>query len=287
MRKQKLVCLAAALTLVLASFASKASADSILITQFNFGSDPSTAQYNLMRTNLVNAGHTVDLINMSTSGTLASTLSGSTYDQVFLWDVTSTAYLNGDDVAALAGFFTTHNSLVVDTRSYGYYFQGNNASEVALLQNISNEFANRGGGVWVGTDHAPDWTRNGNPFLSAIGVDPITGIYSDPVNNYDPDSVLLAGVTTTDLWAGGASVGRAPLGLMDNGIDMRFHFGHSSPQSGAIAYITASFGDYIAPDEDEGDHGGGDDPTAVPEPATMMLLGSGLLVGALRKRKIS
>lgn len=256
------------LTLILfALTANSAFASRILITQFDYSG------YTDMQSNLQTLGHTVDVVDVRSGGTLATTLASGNYDQVFFWDLTSSMYLNNNDILALSDFFTDNTNIVVDSRSYGYHFQGNNASEVALLHNISDAFDARGGGIWVGTDHDPQWTRNANPFLSAVGIETVTGIYSQAVNDFDPSSELLTGVNPNELWAQGASVGSVPLGIQANGLDMRFHFGHSSPQYGAIPYISASFGDYITDDEDPDDHNQSD----VPEPLSMVLLSLGLL----------
>lgn len=265
---------AAALALV----AGHAVAGRILLTQFDYASGPS-GDYQAMEANLEAAGHTVDIIDARISGNVASAIGTGVYSQVFLWDLTATAYLSAADVTSLTTFYNNHKSVVVDTRSYGYYFQPYNTSEVALIRNVAAQFDLRGGGVWVGTDHDPDWTRNGNQFLAAAGFNTITGVYSDPVNLNDPASVLLSGVTTTSLWGGGASIGRAPLGIQPNGADMRFHFGHDAPNY-VIPYITASFGNFITPNEDPDDHG------AVPEPGTLGLLGLGVIaMGFVARRK--
>ncbi|WP_333609095.1 PEP-CTERM sorting domain-containing protein [Arsukibacterium sp.] len=248
----------------------QANAALILITEFG---NTGTSE---MAANLTNAGHTVSVVDVRTSGTLAATLSSNSFDQVFLWDLTNTLYLNAADINALAGFWD-NRGLVVDTRSYGYYFQPNQASEVALLQNVATNLQAAGGGVWVGTDHSPDWTRNANPFLSAIGVNPVTGSFGNPVNFADPTSVLLSGVTPTELWGGGETVGQAPIGIQPNGIEMFIHFGHIRTDGSILPYISASFPLTGVPDPD---------PQPVPEPASLLMFGLGLTgLVAIRRRK--
>jgi len=215
--------------------AANANAANILITQFDYDG------YTTMKATLEAAGHTATIVDARTGGSLATALGAASYDQVYLWDLTAALYLNAADTSALGSFWSTHRGLVVDSRSYGYHFQGTNASEKALLQNVASNFVLTGGGVWVGTDHNPDWTNNGNAFLSAIGVNPITGSYSDPVNFADPSSVLLSGVTPTDLWGGGASIGSVPLGVQPNGVEMFLHFGHIRSNQSILPYISASF----------------------------------------------
>lgn len=262
---------------------SAASAGTILLTKYDY--DDYNNGYGNMKNTLEAAGNTVDLVDVRSGGALATALGAKAYDSVFLWDLTSSAYVNGTDISAMGTFFNAHKNTVIDSRSYGYYFQGTQSSEVALLQNIANEFDARGGGIWFGTDHDPEWTRNANPILAALGFETVTGSFSDAVNDYDPASVLLASVTASELWASGASVGQVSLGIQPNGLDMRFHFGHSSAARGAIPYISANFGNYVTDDEDPDDHLPPDN-TDVPEPAGLSLMGAGLLgLMAMRRRK--
>jgi hypothetical protein len=232
----------------------------ILLTQFDIA--PGFAE---METNLEAVGHTVTRVDATTGGNVAAALASGTYSQVLLFDLTSTLYLNAADVAALSGFWGSHRGLVVDTRSYGYHFQPNDPSEVALMRNVVTNLEISGGGVWVGTDHDPAWTMNGNPFLTAIGVNTVTGIFSDAVNYADPSSVLLAGVTPANLWGGGQSVGQAPIGIQPNGIEMFIHFGHVRADTSILPYISASFP--LAGPQPNG---------VIPEPGTALLAFAGV-----------
>ncbi|GAA3871183.1 VPLPA-CTERM sorting domain-containing protein [Celeribacter arenosi] len=257
-----------------------AQAGTILLATFDYG--PTT--YNEMETTLESNGHTVDQVDARTGGALASALGSAAYDQVFFYDLTSSRYINQTDIDAVASFYSTHNSIVQDSRSYGL----NNTTpdlksvEWQLINNVANAFDRYGGGLWIGTDHNPTWTQNANPILSALGFDPIEGSHSQAVNDWDPTSELLDGLDPTQLWAQGHSVGHVSLGIQPNGVDMRYHFGHSSPASGAIPYISANFGTYIAPDEDPDDHL---DTPVVPLPAGFPLILSGLAALGIIGRK--
>jgi len=259
------------LSLVL--FSASVNASSILLTQFDF------TGYSDMKTNLEADGHTVDIVDARTGGALASALSSNTYDQVFLFDLTANSYLNNDDISAISSFWNTSKGIVVDTRSYGYHFQGNDPSEVALLQNVARNLELSGGGLWVGTDHDPQWTRNANPVLAELGFNPVTGSFSNPVNYADPTSVLLQDVTPEDLWGGGQTIGQAPIGMQPNGLEMFIHFGHLFDNGDILPYISANF-DLAGPDPDP------DVPpvSSVPEPGTIFLLGAGLLGMAARRK---
>ncbi|MCJ8294691.1 MAG: PEP-CTERM sorting domain-containing protein [Colwellia sp.] len=245
-------------------FSLSANAGKILLTQFDH------TGYADMKANLEADGHTVDIVNAKIGGSLAIALTATEYDQVFLWDLTSSLYLNNDDLVAIDGFWSTDMGVVVDTRSYGYHFQGNNSSEVSLLQNIANNLGLSGGGIWFGTDDSPIWSKNANAVLDFLGFNPVTGNYSDPVNYADPTSILLDDVTAGDLWGGGASVAKAPIGLQSNGVEMFAHFGNINALGEVLPYISASF-----------DLRG---PQPVPVPATVFCMAIGLLALSFRRK---
>lgn len=248
---------------------SSVNAGNILLTEFEYSG------YQAMKANLEADGHTVDIINAKVQGNLANALANNNYDQVFLWDLTGKSYLGNQDINAISSFWNTSKGIVVDTRSYGYHFQPNQSSEVALLQNVAKNLDLSGGGLWIGTDHDSDWTKNANPVLSALGFNTVTGSYANPVNFADPSSVLLDGVTPTDLWGGGASVGKAPIGIQPNGLEMYIHFGNIGSNNTVLPYISANF-DLQGPVV-----------SAVPIPAAAWLFGPALagFIGLRKRRK--
>lgn len=263
--------------------ASAANASSILLTEFDFG----PTVYDEMETALESDGFTVDRVNARTGGNIANALMSGNYSQVFLYDLTSTRYINQADIDAIAAFWSTRQSLVLDSRSYGLIntTPALKPVEQQLIRNVAAQLDANGGGLWIGTDHNPTWTQNANPVLSKLGFNEVTGSFSQAVNSFDPNSVLLGNITPSDLWAQGASVGQVSLGIQPNGIDMRFHFGHSSPQSGAIPYISASFGNFTAPDEPPRPPQPPVNPIPLPAAAWMLLGGLGALFGVGRKRR--
>lgn len=267
---------------ILGFMTTSADAGSILLTTFDFG----PTVYNEMEAALEANGHTVDQVDARTGGNIANALSSGSYDQVFLYDLTSSRYVNDADLNAMADFYNQHPSMVQDSRSYGLINTSPSLKPVEwqLINNVADAFDDFGGGLWIGTDHDPTWTRNANPLLSLLGFNTITGSFSQAVNTNDPESILLDGITTTDLWAQGASVGSVSLGIQPNGTDMRFHFGHDSSTFGAIPYISASFGTFEAPNEPPRPPMPPEGVIPLPATAWLMLAGIGGLASLRRKK---
>jgi len=236
---------------------STLSAERILVTKFASG-----ASYwnDSIVSHLASFGYTVDVVNITAGGMLSTALQANTYSQVYLYDHVSSLYLNSTDTTALANFFNSHRSLVIDTRSYAYYVSPTSTNEKALLGNVASAFSAYGGGVWVGVDHATTWNQNGNAFLSAINVAQTTGCYSGAIDTYKTGSILLTGVAATSLWTG--SLSAAPTGLQSNGLTLEAHAGY-----GSLTYISAAF-------------------TPVPEAATWLALSLGLILIQLRRKML-
>ncbi|MPV85480.1 hypothetical protein [Ostreibacterium oceani] len=231
----------------LGSLLSIAQADNILVVGNSTGQ--ATTATTGIEAALLADGHTVTRINYPapSAGAVATALGANNYDQIYVFEYCSNCtHLDATDIAAIATFWQTKQALVVDTRAYTFYSLGPaatdplmNASETALVQNIASAMSTAGGGVYLGTDHATQWTGMTNAVLGAMGVDPVTGATSNPVNFADPSSVLLQNVTPDDLSLG--SIGEAPLGPQPNGIEMFIHFGHDDGAGNITPYISASF----------------------------------------------
>jgi hypothetical protein len=178
-------------------------------------------------TALTNHGHAVDTILSAAPGDLAGALGVKNYTNVFFWDIGASIgggaspVPNSADLSALAVWYTSHNNIVIDGRSYGAYFNGILGDEGKYLDNVADVFNARGGGLWVGSDNtetfpAVDWTLNANAALGALGFNPIVGdVFSNSffVDNSNP---IMAGVTASNLlwdW----SAGEVPVGLQPNG----------------------------------------------------------------------
>lgn len=154
-------------------------------------------------------------------GAVAAYMGANAVDNLFIFDVTTGNMMSPADAAAVGSWYNSSNkSVVVDGRSYGVYFNGQNANsdEGTYIQNTANWFQNNGGGMWIGTDHDPDWTVNGNQYLIASGFIPIIGLETGPATGFNP-SPLYAGVNVAGLdWSGqGWSVGHTPVGAQPNG----------------------------------------------------------------------
>ncbi|MBL8760082.1 MAG: hypothetical protein JNL50_02150 [Phycisphaerae bacterium] len=155
-------------------------------------------------------------------GSVAAYLASEHVDNIFIFDITSFNMMDGSDAAAVGAWYNSSKSAVIDGRSYGVYFNGGSGTdEDRYVQNTANWFLNNGGGLWVGTDHNPDWTYNGNQYLAAAGFQQIIDLETGPATGFNA-SPLFDGVNVAGLdWSGsGWSVGHTPVGLQPNGVSL-------------------------------------------------------------------
>ena len=155
-------------------------------------------------------------------GAVAAYMGSNTVDNLFIFDITASNMMGASDAAAVGAWYNSSKSAVIDGRSYGVYFNGGSGTdEDRYVQNTANWFLNNGGGLWVGTDHNPDWTYNGNQYLAAAGFQQIIDLETGPATGFNA-SPLFDGVNVAGLdWSGsGWSVGHTPVGLQPNGVSL-------------------------------------------------------------------
>lgn len=232
------------------SLVGRVEADTILLAEIGPAANASFIQAAMQAD-----GHTVDIVNGTGLNAIANAMSATSYDQVFLFDVTTTNYMSAADLTALSNLHSASPSTVIDTQSYNYStWNPSQPDGMRFMRNVANEFAGLGGGIFVGTDHSPSWVRNGNAFLNAVNFNPVTGIINSEVTVFDAGSPLMAGVNPL-AW-NRSSFGIAPLGLQPNGSTLAWVAG-----DGTNAMIVASL----------------TNATPVPEPASLAVWGLGLL----------
>jgi hypothetical protein len=240
---------------------ANAHASSILISTYNYHS---ASDYSDLQSSLEAAGHSVQFVDGTVSDSISDALGGGSYDQVFIFDVTTTNYMSSNDLSALSAFHNAASSMVLDTQSYNYLsWNRSDSNGISFLTNVADEFANYGGGIYLGADHGTTWAMNTNAVLSAFGMDTVTDSISSEITSYDASSPLFDGVDPTS-W-GNSSYGTAISG-MQNG-----QLFDVLASDGTNALISASFVSA----------------SAVPVPAAVWLFGSGLLglLGFSRQKK--
>lgn len=156
-------------------------------------------------------------------GAVAAYMGSSSVDNLLIYDITASNMMDPSDAAAVGAWYNSSKSAVIDGRSYGSYFNGAAGTDNdKFLQNVTNWFNANGGGLYIGTDHNPDWTNNGNQYLAAAGFQQIIDVEYGLPTGWNP-SPLYAGIAPPgDLdWSSfGWSVGHTPVGLQPNGVTL-------------------------------------------------------------------
>ncbi|MCG2842534.1 PEPxxWA-CTERM sorting domain-containing protein [Sandaracinobacter sp. RS1-74] len=246
-------------------------------------------------------------VSSLTGGSLATHLASNSYDVIVLDATNSAQIFNAADLQAVKDFYAAgKNNLLYDgnlyIRSINFspetIFPGTNNSSGNLTVNQVYALASRGGGIFLGTDHAGfqydvNYISNG---LLAGAV--FSGITSPSTDGEFTGTELLnakAGVAPADIlahWASVPSQAIAPTGtftdFLGNDVTLYSQVNVADYVGGPrLSYISTSFAPSGGPVDIEDPDVPGQPGGVVPEPATwaMMIAGFGLVGGAMRRRR--
>lgn len=282
------------LAAALVAWAAPSHADSILFAQVSNGASY-VADGNQLAAMLSAGGHTVTTRFLN----VAVYIDYASFDQVWVYDLSAAADLDVNQVANYANIGAWYNgltsqNLILDGRiisSAPFWTAANTMTpEDAWIRNYANQLDTRGGGLVLGTDH--DVYQSGiNDINAAIGVSPFFGFFgSFPTSQAVVDTLSPLSIGTLDACDANAALrcindnsttGFVATGLQANGQTLTPVAYHgivlNAFNQAAVSATMGSptFGTCGGPNQE---------PCAVPEPASMTLLGLGAAVGLLNRR---
>ena len=173
-----------------------------------------------IHTTLVVAGATTTYVNLSTDGQAASALAEGDYDQIWVFDLSTSVDNYPTDYAAIADWFNSRpdNEVICDSRMISSYWSGRWTTEgTALTDNYYTNIDIRGGGLVLGTDHDP-YQGGINEINLLTGLDPFFGTFNLVTIPVDTANPLMN--TPNDLGPelfDDSSPGQTPYGIQPNG----------------------------------------------------------------------
>lgn len=207
---------AMALVVALLAGATAQSAD-VLMVNIDGGYD-NDAQ-NLFQT-IVAAGANATYVHLNSDGLAAAELAAGSFDQVWVFDLSTGADSYPTDYQAIADWYNQQMDpqIICDGRMISSYWNGRWQGEgMALSENYYHNLDLRGGGLVLTTDHAP-YQGGINEINALIGIQPFVGSFYLNTIPVDVDNPLMntpndLGTTLYD----DSSPGQTPYGLQPNG----------------------------------------------------------------------
>jgi hypothetical protein len=175
---------------------------------------------NSINQTLLQAGAATDYVVLSSNGQVANLLANNTYDQIWVYDLSTGGDNYPADYQAIADWFNSNPSRVIlcDGRIISSYWQGRWQNEGRrLTQNYYENMRIRGGGILLGTDHS-SFQGGINTINNLIGIAPFFGTFNLTKIPVDPGNPLMNTPNNmgVELWDD-SSPGQTPYGLQPNG----------------------------------------------------------------------
>jgi len=178
-----------------------------------------------LKNQVINAGANVTYLFNPADGVVASTLQGSTFQQLWLYDLDSTSTNKPTDVAAMAAFHDAMpvENVILDGRMTGDLW---NYHSGPVIENYYTVLKERSGGAVYITDHNDYCDYLFDHLMAAIGYNGCSGNFGDALP-FDTANILMTYPNVITLLYNDSSTGAVPYG----------------PQpSGAILYSLAWYG---------------------------------------------